>query len=209
MTACRCHEQTEQAPTIHSISWDHLVSLSNRNVSLLSQQGISITAPQTSSVSQLHIGPDGGFFLTTPSVSDLQGSVVLSGTIGSFPVELRITVQLANDTVTVTLEVDKPIKLGPFTWTHKLGGIARDGKQTIVGAQSISLSPETEAFPAAGFGSHLLCILKCAGLAILPILVSCLPSFATGPQAFIACVIGKAGTAAAAIATCFVKCATA
>ena len=57
------------------------------------------------------------------------GDVTLTGTIGLFPVELHLTVKIDGDTVTVTLEVDKPIHLGPFTWTFKLGGVSRDAKR--------------------------------------------------------------------------------
>lgn len=133
----------------------------------------------------------------------------LSGAIGPFPVELHLSVKLDGDTVTVTLEIEKPIHLGPFTWTFKLGGVVRDAQGNLIGAQSIALSPDTPAFDAAGFGSHFLCILKCAGLAILPILLGCLPSLTGGPQGFIACVVAKAGTGAAAIAACVAKCVTA
>lgn len=70
--------------------------------------------------------------------------------------------------------MDKPIHLGPFAWTFKLGGVVKDAKGALIGAQSISLSPDT-TFEAAGIGGNFLCFLKCAGLAIAPILLTCLP----------------------------------
>ncbi len=209
-SSCKCHEHkpdTEIMPTVQTMSLANLSALSTKNTTALASRKIQVA--DAAATSEVHVTSDGGVFLSTGSVGNLQGSVVLSGTIGPFPIELHLTVKLEDETVTVTVELDKPIHLGPFTWTFKLGGVAKDAKGNVIGAQTISLSADTPAFNAAGFGSNFLCILKCAGLAILPILVGCLPSLSGGPQAFIACVVAKAGTGAAAIASCVVKCVTA
>ena len=207
---CTCHKQnTETEPMISTINLADLASLTTRNTSRLAARNINISAADVAGLSAVHTTSDGGVFLTTSSVSNLQGDVSLTGTIGPFPVELHLSIKLDGDTVTVTLEVSKPIHLGPFTWTFKLGGVVKDAQGNVIGAQSVSLSPDTPAFEAAGFGSHFLCILKCAGLAILPILIGCLPSLSGGPAGFIACVVGKAGTGAASIAACVAKCVTA
>lgn len=204
---CTCQGQNAGTEsTITTISLADLKSLSTRNSTRLTERSITIT--DVDSQSAIHTTADGGVFLTTSSLGKLQGDISLAGTIGPLPVELHLSVKVDGDAITVTLELDKPIHLGPYTWTFKLGGIVRDAQGAIIGAQSVSLSPETPAFKAAGAGSHFLCILKCAGLAVLPILIGCLPSLSGGLQGFIACVVGKAGTAAASIAACVGKCVT-
>ena len=172
--------------------------------------GVGIVHPEAATPENtvVHTTSDGGVFVTTATAGGLQGDVTLTGSIGPLPVELHVTVKVdpAAATVTVTLELIKPIHLPPYTWTFKLGGVARDENKNLIGAQSLTLSPDTPVFEAAGIGSHFVCFLKCAGLAILPILIECLPSFATGPQGFIACVVAKAGSGAASIAACVAKC---
>jgi hypothetical protein len=211
-TTCKCDKPTlgvDTSPSIQTMNLADLSALATRNATRLSARSIRVEAADVAVLSAVHTTSDGGVFLSTSSIGPLQGDISLAGTIGPFPVELHLAVKLDGDSITVTLEVDKPIHLGPFTWTFKLGGVTRDARGNIVSAQTITLSPDTPAFEAAGFGSHFLCILKCAGLAILPILIECLPSLAGGPQGFIACVVARAGTGAAAIAACFAKCVTA
>jgi hypothetical protein len=209
---CKCPEPKSAAstlPDVQTLNLEDVSALTTRNVKRMNARAIKMTAAEAPTHSAVHVTSDGGVFLTTSSVGNLQGDVTLSGTIGLFPVELHLTVKIDGDTVTVTLEVDKPIHLGPFTWTFKLGGVSRDAKGNLIGATTISLSPDTAAFEAAGFGSHFLCILKCAGVALLPILLGCLPSLSGGAAGFIACVVAKAGSGAAAIAACVAKCVTA
>jgi hypothetical protein len=202
-TPCTVNKPAELdlLPSVQSLSLADLNTLSQQNQKRLGGMGIvhpEATAPENTVV---HTTSGGGVFLTTSSAGGLQGDVTLTGSIGPLPVELHMTVRVdpAAATVTVTLELIKPIHLPPYTWTFKLGGVARDANKNLIGAQSLTLSPDTPAFEAAGIGSHFLCFLKCAGLAILPILIECLPSFATGPQGFIACVVAKAGSCAASI----------
>jgi hypothetical protein len=208
-TTCN-HQRTSGAdnlPAVQTANLADLTALSIRNSARLRTLNVAVADSALASSSAVHTTDGGGVFVTTTSLGNLQGNVSLSGTIGPFPVELHLSVTLADDTVTVTLEIDKPIHLGPYTWTFKLGGVVRNAQNVIIGAQTVSLSPDTPAIEAAAIGSTLLCILKCAGTTILPILLECVPSIFTGGGAgFIACVIGKAGSAAAGIAACVAKC---
>jgi hypothetical protein len=196
-------------PAVRSISLADINALSTRNVARMKKRSLTVSEASVVATSAIHTTEGGGTFLATSSIADLRGDVTLTGSIGPLPVELHLTIKVdpAAGTVSVTLEVDKPIQLGPFTWIFKLGGTAKDAKGNLIGAQSITLSPDTPAFEATGIGSHFLCFLKCAGLAIVPILLECLPSLVGGPQGFIACVVGKAGSGAASIAACVAKCA--
>ena len=210
-TTCRNYGPgTEPAlPKVaQSLSLADLDALSSRNAARLKARSVGISSSALVANSALHTTADGGVFLTTSSIDELQGDTTLTGTIGPIPVELHLSVKLdpVVGTVTVTLEFDKPIHLGPFTWTFKLGGMVRDANNQLIGAQTITLSADTPAFAGSGVGAHFLCFLKCAGLAIAPILLECVPSLAGGPQGFISCVVGKAGSGAASIAACVAKC---
>jgi hypothetical protein len=207
---CKCNEvsSTETSSfrsTITSIPLSDLTNLSSAGASALRAIG---PHHDEAVVQQFHTTPDGGLFTSSAFAADLTAHVDLRGTLGPFPVELTLSVTVDADQVIVKLQVTKPIHLGPYEWHFKLGGVVRDAKGVIIGANTIALAPTTPAFaPSAALGGHFLCFLKCGGLAILPILIPCLPSLAGGPQAFIACVVGKAGEGAAAIAACITKCA--
>jgi len=211
-TSCKFEKQTSSAdvlPSVQTMNLADLNALQETTASRLSQRP-GVAASGLKVASAVHTTSEGGVFVSTGSIGPLQGDVTLSGTLGPFPVELHLTVKLDNETetVTVSLEVVKPIHLGPFNWVFKLGGVTKDAQGKIIGAQAVTLSADTPAFPQSQLGSHVLCFLKCAGLAIAPILIECLGSLTGGPQGFIACVVAKAGSGAAAIAACVAKCAS-
>jgi hypothetical protein len=153
---------------------------------------------------QLHITPTGGLLVSTSHASNNQGQVVLVGSIGPLPYELHLTVKLEDLVITVTLELKKPIPLGPFTWTYRLGGVTRGSQGQFLAATTVvplDLNLAAAA-PAAG-GLDWWCVLKCGGTAILGLLIKCLPALiAGGPPGFIACVTAGAGAGAAGIAAC-------
>ena len=173
--------------------------------------GQAVEFSDEQAVNQLHITPDGDVLASSGFARDTAGQVVLRGVIAGIPYELHVSVELTDATVTLTLELTKPIHIGPYTWKFKLGGIIRDGQNKIVGAASIAPVADLEAFNLAGenvalFGLSWWCVLKCGGITFLPILALCLPALLSGgPPAFIACVVAKLGEGAAGVAACVAK----
>ena len=167
--------------------------------------------PAPPAVNQIHLTPDGDALTTSASAVGGEGSVALHGALGPIPFDFTLNMKLEDTKITVTFDMNKPIDMPPYTWTFELHGAAKEGGK-VIRACDVRLVPETTpAFlekdsPQARAARPVLCILKCAGFAILPILIKCLPSLAGGPPAFIACVVAAAGPAAAGIAACVANC---
>lgn len=155
---------------------------------------------------QLHVTPEGGLLVSTGHASGNEGHVVLTGSIGPLPYELHLTFKLDGMVVTVTMELKKPIPLGPYTWKFRLGGVATGPKGELLSATSVVAEDLSMAAAVAGRGIDWWCALKCGGLGILGILVKCLPALISGgPPGYIACVTASAGGGAAGIAACIAK----
>lgn len=157
---------------------------------------------------QLHITPDNAVLVSTSYATESEGHVVVTGSIGPFPYELHLSFRLDGMAVTVTMEVKKPIPMGPYTWTFRLGGAVIGPAGGVLSATSVL--PENFVNSAdGGVASHgldWLCVLRCGGTAILGILVRCLPALVSGgPAGFIACVTSQAGSGAAGIAACVAR----
>jgi hypothetical protein len=146
---------------------------------------------------QVHLTPQSDMLSTSALAAGNEGDVVLRGTIGPFPYEIHLHIKLDGSTVEVTLDVQKPIDLPPYTWKFDLLGVVRDAGGNVVGASDVQ--PAADMVAA---GLDFWCVLKCGGTAILGCLVKCLPSLAGGPAAYVACVTGCAGAGAAGIAVC-------
>jgi hypothetical protein len=168
--------------------------------------------PAPEVANQVHLTAAGDVLTTSASAVDGEGKVVLHGSIGPIPYDFSLKIGVKDIKIEVEFDVNKPIDMPPYTWTFVLGGVKKDSAGAVIGARDIRLDHEASpAFlqagePKAAAARPVLCILKCGGLAILPILLKCLPTLVGGPQAFIACVIASAGEGAAAIAACFVEC---
>jgi len=157
------------------------------------------------------LGTHGDVVVASSVAAGNSGDIVLRGSIGPIPYEMRLNVQMNGTRITVTLNVVEPLQLGPFTWHFDLLGVIRDPtSQSIIAAAGVAPAPEMPALPAAiaaggarAAGLNWWCVLKCGGRRILPTLVGCLPSLATSPAGYVACVVAKIGLAdAAEIAKC-------
>lgn len=148
---------------------------------------------------------DGALLVSSALATGNRGDVVLQGTIGTLPYELHLGFVMADGNITVSLELTKPFKAGPFEWTYQMSGLRRDGSGGIVGATG--LVPLANALPqsATPMGLSGWCILKCGGITLLGVLVRCLPSLAGGVPGYIACVTSQAGRGAAGIAACIAQ----
>lgn len=155
------------------------------------------TGKQPSTREFVHTLTTGETLMSTAVEGAQDGTIVLHGSIGPFPYEIEVSVQLDDSgVVTIRLHIRKPVELGPYEWKFNLTGIRRDGNR-IIGATGLS--------PSQGFQAMRLdwwCVLRCGGVAIFGVLLECLPSLAGGPQAFVACVVARLGTSAAQIAEC-------
>lgn len=170
-------------------------------------------APPAGVSVHLHVTPEGDALVTVASAAGNNGDVVLQGTLfGVIPYEIHINVKLENTRVTVTLQVVKPLPLGPFEWNFDLTGVLLSNGQIVSAAGIVPSPTNNPAGPMlAALGGTVApqglgwvwCVLKCGGLRIIGTLVECLPALSGGPGAYIACVVGKLGLSdAAAIAKC-------
>ena len=154
----------------------------------------------------LHVTPEGGLLVSNGFASSNEGHVVLVGSIGLLPYEFHLNFKLEGVLVTVTIELKKPIPLGPFTWTFRLGGVAMNAAGQVQSAATVTVEDlDMSAAAAAPHGIDWLCILKCSGSAIIGILIKCLPTLVSGGPAFVACLTASAGPGAAGIITCVVQ----
>lgn len=199
MTCCSIEEE--------SIHENIAVSVDGKQVSALQAQcdmalqGLNLFSQEdlSETVKSLHVTADGGVLHTSAMSSGNEGHVVLRGVVGPFPYEIHLWVRMEGPTIVVTIDVEKPINLDPFTYRFDLLGIVRS-EGGIIGANDIK--PSIDIAP---MGLDWWCVAKCGGVGILGTLVKCLPSLAGGPPAYVACVTGSAGSAAAGIAICIAK----
>jgi hypothetical protein len=156
---------------------------------------------------QLHVTADGGRLISGTLVHPDGNSVTvhLEGSIGPVPYNLDLTVSadLAAREITVRLKIEQPLQFD-HTWKYKMGGVVVHPAGQVM-ASSLDLVRDG-AITMQGLNGW--CVLNCAGRVLMPILVGCLPTLPTGGvPAYLACVAGKLGTAAATIARCIIdKC---
>lgn len=209
---CKCGTVAEEtAPkiaTINAAQLTQLAALSGKSLLATSKAPGLKAAYGTGALdagsrvqTQFHMTDAGEPLATTSFAEGSSGDIVVRGVIAGLPCELRIKVELDNGQVAVTLHLTKPIEVGPYTWRFDLGGVVKNANGEVVSAASLYPAADAQAM-----GIGWWCALKCGGLTILPTLVMCLPSFAGGPAAYIACVTAKLGAGdAAAIAACIAK----
>jgi hypothetical protein len=149
-------------------------------------------------LSHMHVTATGGQLYSTAVVTGDQIRIPLRGSIFGIPydLELLITLDLKGGQVKVKLVVREPIKF-EHEWVFKLRDLVAVGGGFFASGIELEL-----AASVAAKGIDFLCIIKCGGMKILPVLLECLPTLIGGPQAYLACVAAKAGTIAAQIAEC-------
>jgi hypothetical protein len=217
-STCACGSITAAAPTVTTFDIAHLLRVQSASQQSLARAFpaaqpalgaanlLSGAALPAGTGCQVHMVSDGAMLISTSQVVANQGHLVLTGSIGPLPYEIDLDFSLDGSTITVTLQVKKPIPLGPYTWTYHLGGLTVDAAGKVVSATSVvPVDLNTPASVAVASGINWLCVLKCGGTTILPILIQCLPSLVGGAGGYIACVIASAGSAAASIAACIAK----
>ena len=159
-------------------------------------------------VRQVHLLDGGSLLVSSAYAEGNAGDVVLRGSIGPIPYEIHVRFEMEDGVVVVTITVRKPIELGPFVLRFRLRGIRRDDRGNIVGASDVAADPDAPGLTAssvAALGLNWWCVLRCGGVAILAILVRCLPALAGGVPGYVACVTSQAGAGAAGIAACIAK----
>lgn len=209
--SCQREDADVISSDIRTFDVSHVGDLIQNTASMLSAQmsgGASVAGERphgddVAALSQIHL-PDSAdsFLVTAAASSESTGDIVLRGQIGPLPFELHLRISLEHEVITVTADLIKPFRAGPFEWKFKLNGIVRDKSGAITGAMSVAPLESTMPESVASLGLNWWCVLRCGGLALLPILVACLPSLGGGIGAYVACVTAKAGAAAAAIAKC-------
>ncbi|MHC4477675.1 MAG: hypothetical protein ACYTEL_18675 [Planctomycetota bacterium] len=183
MLECNC-EESEQAAELVTVNADTL----NAVMRALSDEPAAKKGKVVNK--QIHITPQGDLLSTISTIEGVEGSIVLSGSIGPIPLKLQMSLSVEKRAATVTLKVDEPM---PFehTWKFELA------------PSGVTLAPDsTVASAATGVGLNWWCVFKCGGVGILGILVRCLPALAGGIPGYVECVTSKAGQGAAGIAVC-------
>lgn len=207
---CSCAGEQGTSSAISTVDLQQLAHFQKTAQNTLAStpivQATSLSGTGLQDSGQLHVTSDGGLLVSTGYASGNEGYVVLTGSIGALPYEIHLSFKLEIREVTVTMELKKPIPLGPFTWKFQLFGAALGSNGGIQSATTVVAVDLNLGALNAGPHVDLLCALKCGGLTILGILIKCLPALITGgPPAFIACVTALAGAGAAGIAACIAK----
>lgn len=183
---CNCNNPNGSLIKFHSVRLDSRSSAFANSLSALASNSKSVeTLFVSDGIDRIH---------TLNYSSGEQGNVSIKGNIGLLPFEGNVSISLKGGVISLTIELTSPFKIGPLTWEFNVAG-----DKLILAA-----TPEPQGMTAMGLSVG--CVIKCAGLAILPTLLACLPALAGGPPAYVACVTSKIGTAdAAAIAACIAE----
>jgi len=155
---------------------------------------------------EYHVTSNGDTLASVASRSDNEFVVVLSGSIGPIPVQLQLRgrIDIGNREIEIGIKLLKPIETDEFVWRFALSGLVDLGGGRYMATNIVLRESDTPQFVSA-LGLSWWCVLKCGGLAILGILVRCLPSLAGGIPGYIACVTAQAGAGAASIAVCIAR----
>jgi hypothetical protein len=148
----------------------------------------AVAAAEADLIETHHVSAFGDLLVS--SQHPRSGTVDIKGNLGFVEVDLTIGVAVANNSIVLTIEVREPVKLGPEQWTFDISGSTLTRRT----------APSTAALMAASFDWS--CVLKCGSDKILPIIVSCLGSLASGPRVFVSCVIGQLAGNSGDIAKC-------
>jgi len=151
----------------------------------------SVAAASPDVVQTQHVSPFGDFLVSSQDTKS--GTIDIKGNLGFVQADLTIGVALEKDELTLTITVGEPVKLGPEKWIFNIAGNTLAQKQAPSTANLLATSLDWS------------CIIKCGGDQILPVVVACLPSLITGPQGFIACVVGQLSAKSSDIVKCIVS----
>jgi len=198
VSKCSCRDEIQTQPVVSSVEFSRLLQLHSANLATCATLA---RASVPAGNQQMHLMSDGSFLVSSSHADAENGSVVLTGSIGPLPYEIHLTIHLEASVVTVTVQLIKPIPIGPFTWTYHLGGLPVGPNGGLTSA-SITVQDVKSPPGVAATGLNWLCFLKCGGATILSLLLKCLPSLAGGTAAFVACVTAGGGAGAAEIAVC-------
>jgi hypothetical protein len=148
-----------------------------------------------------HVSNKGDLLVSYSEIheSGLEFAVVLNGDVGLIPVQMSLRGRLDVDhkKVEIGLKLLKPFETQEYLWNFSLEGLRSLGAG---GFFASDVRMETSEVMTATIDKW--CVYRCGGLAILGVLVTCLPSLAGGPAAYVACIVAEAGSGAAGIAAC-------
>jgi hypothetical protein len=190
--------QTDDKPTIQSFPYSGVPTAS----------GLRALGAQTDPAT-IHVGSDHSIFISAPSIpgfgaaANTKPELYLLGNAPQGVVGLSMTdLQVSSSTA------------GSNKLSLKLGVLDANG--ALRGGAPISLeyhiTPDAVLLSSAGTPANLaaapsvLCLVKCAGVQLIPAIMGCLPSLVGGPAAFMSCLVGTAGPTVAGIATCVAGC---
>jgi hypothetical protein len=153
-----------------------------------------------------HVSETGDVFVSyaETDTTGLEFAVILNGGFGPIPVQmsLRGKLDIASKSIQIILKLLKPFETQDCTWTYDLEGLQQFPSGGMF-ASGIRLAAPDIATVKGDI--DYWCMARCGALSIAPTLVTCLPAFAGGPAAYVACVAANAGDAAAGTAACIAQ----
>lgn len=182
-----CTYETDGATDLSSRTFTS-ISLPSR-LTVAAAPAAAVAAAEPDLIETHHVSAFGDLLIS--SQHPRSGTVDIKGNLGFIEVDLTIGIVVANSVI-LTIEVREPIKLGPAQWTFDISGSTLTRRTAPSTAALMAASPDWS------------CILRCGSDKILPILMSCLPTLVSGPQAFVSCAIGQLAGNSSDIARCIV-----
>jgi hypothetical protein len=188
---------TSVKPTIQSFPYSGVPSEAS-----LRALGAS-TGPAT-----IHVGSDHSIYISAASASGLAGvnakpelhllGNAPSGVIGLSMTDLQVSSSTAGSNKLT-------LKLGLLDSNGALQSGAPVTLEYHITPDSVMLASSSTP-PNLAATPSVLCLVKCAGVQLIPAILSCVPSLVGGPSAFMSCLVATAGPTVAGIATCVAGC---
>ncbi|MFN3685321.1 hypothetical protein [Salinarimonas sp.] len=198
MSECTCHNASANALAAEGNGDLPFAAIELRRVNALAAMLPAAASGAADVEEHILVTQDGDALVARSSVdASGEGTVTLRGTIGPVPVALTITIGYSKGKAVVTLELSEPLVF-QHSWTFEVGA-------------GVALDPHAQVSAAAAAADAALrlnwrCVLRCGGLAIMRVLVQCIPALAGGPAAYVACVTKRVGAGSAAeIAMCVAR----
>jgi len=171
-------------------------------------EGVLRAMGATTGPATIHVGSDHSIYIsasTTPSVagSNVKPELYLAGNAPSGVIGLSMTdLQVSSSTAGSS---KLSLKLNLLDGTGAARGEAPVTLEYHITPDSVMLASSKLSAGLAATPS-VFCLVRCAGVQLLPAILSCVPSLVGGPSAFMSCLVATAGPTIAGIATCVASC---
>lgn len=158
----------------------------------------------------IHVSSDHGIYISSSSIPGLSGvnakpELHLAGNAPSGFIGLSMTDLQVSPGPGASSKLQ--LKLAVTDQNGALRAGAPVSLEYNITPDAVMLSSSSSGVSPSMVGApSVLCLVQCAGVQLLPAIISCVPSLVGGPGAFMSCLVGTAGPTVAGIASCISKC---